>query len=203
MIAICCLASVCLATDRPHVCPPDLENFGQDHLFLTDEMLYNQSPSMQLCEEEYDRALGSSTSRLQNPLYESTPPHAGHRPQSAPNTSRPSLKDIYTEQNARLQSWALRSQACMPLTLSDQMESAYDGLTHPEDPFTPSIHCPCRPPSPPFPSPVPWPATAQSRQQVHLGFIEPFYVTYLVHPCHGDGKFFYTILDFLGTRGER
>jgi len=47
------------------------------------------------------------------------------------------LQDIFTEQNTQLQTWALRSQACLPLTLADQMDSAYAATSPLQSPCTP------------------------------------------------------------------
>ena len=101
-----------------------MEQYSQDRVFLTDDMLYPPPSVLHMYEDEGDKTLGVAHKAYSSPN-ESTPLHVIHRATLTPNSSspHPALKDIYVEQNVRLQAWALRNQTCVSQSLTEQLDA--------------------------------------------------------------------------------
>lgn len=115
------LTNYCLAADA--------EQYTQDKIYLTDEMLYPPQSAMHFSEDDTDR--NTFGNKLHNSFDEDTPLHPGHRKAFTPeNCYRyPSLKDIFAKENARLQAWALRSQTFVPSSLKEQLGAKFETST--------------------------------------------------------------------------
>ena len=90
-------------------------------------MLHPPQHAVHLFEEDVDRSLGGHTHPAYNSANENTPRPAILCTPVGPGSGDPllSLHDIYAEQNARLQGWALRSQTCLPIKLEDKLEASF------------------------------------------------------------------------------
>ena len=105
----------------------EADQYPQEKIFLTDEMLHPPQPAVHLFEEDTDRSLAGHTHSAYNSANENTPGPAVLRTPVGPDSGDPllSLHDIYAEQNARLQGWALRSQTCLPVKLEDKLDASF------------------------------------------------------------------------------
>lgn len=105
----------------------EADQFPQEKIFLTDEMLHPPPPTVHLFEDETEKLLGAHAHSAYNSATENTPTPANIRTPIGPDSGDPlvSLHDIYAEQNARLQGWALRSQTCLPIKLEDKLDASF------------------------------------------------------------------------------
>ena len=119
------------ATDRVAASAADGDSYPQDRMFLTDDMLCPLPCTVPLDDSDLDQGVGACSISHFNPNPNLTPPHISYRAAAPaqPAAVGPCLQDLFTEQNARLQSWALRSQALIP----SEPESQFDSPSQSED----------------------------------------------------------------------
>lgn len=90
-------------------------------------MLHPPQHAGHLFEEDADRSVGAYTQSAYNSASEATPGRTTIPTPFAAGSGKPvsPLHDIYAEQNARLQGWALRSQTCLPIKLEDKLNATF------------------------------------------------------------------------------